>query len=286
VELVGVFDVRPESAREVAAQTGCRAFASIDALADACEALSIVVPAHLHHRVALPLLRQGKHLLIEKPLASTLAEARELIEAAEMQAVVLAVGHVERFSPALAAVDALPGPIRHLQARRHCPYPPVRPGLPPRGCEVSVAHDLMIHDLDLCLLLLGGEPVHVSAYGQCAPGPHADFLAAQLTYADGCVAEISASRLATAPVRELVVAKDSGHVAIDLRTRQATVRRFVDGMVVTTPFPVAQTNPLGDELADFCRAVRSASRPRTDGNTGLQALSLVEEVITAAQCGQ
>jgi predicted dehydrogenase len=112
-----------------------------------------------------------------------------------------------------------------------------------------------------------------------------DFLSAQLVYADGCVADIAASRLATEPVRELVVAKDSGHVAIDLRTREASIRRFVDGTLVTEPFPVAETNPLGDELADFCRAAQASSRPRTDGKTGLQALSLVQKVITAAQCG-
>jgi predicted dehydrogenase len=149
-----------------------------------------------------------------------------------------------------------------------------------------VAHDLMIHDLDLCLFLLGQEPIWISAYGQSAPGPHVDFLSAQLVYADGCVADIAASRLATEPVRELVVAKDSGHVAIDLRTREASIRRFVDGTLVTEPFPVAETNPLGDELADFCRAAQASSRPRTDGKTGLQALSLVQKVITAAQCGQ
>jgi len=288
VDLVGVFDVNRKSACEVAAQTGTKVFESIEGLANACAGLSVVVPAHLHHQVALPLLRAGKHLLVEKPLARTVAEGRELVAAAKEQGVVLAVGHVERFSPALAAAAEVPGPVRYFSARRCSPFPPARPNLPPRGCEVSVVHDLMIHDLDLCLALMGAAPVAISALAQSVLSTHEDFVAARLTFADGRVADITASRLAPAPVRELLLVKDAGHVSIDLRLRQATVQRFADGQSVGEAFPVQETNPLADELADFCAAARAvragrSARPQVDGQAGLQALELAEHILAAAR---
>jgi predicted dehydrogenase len=284
--LVGVYDVDPSAARGVAEQTGCRAFDSVDALAAEVDALSIVVPAHLHHAVAMPLLAQGKHLLVEKPLAATLPEAEEMVSAAAAAGVVLAVGHVERFSPALAAIEALPGPIRYLSARRDCPYPPPRPGLVARGCEVSVAHDLMIHDIDLCLSLFGDMPVSVAAYGQTALSDSPDFLAARLCFADGRIADLAASRVAPGPTRELLVVKDGGHVVIDLRTRTAVVRRFAGERVSTEAVDIPAGNPLADELADFCHAIRNVSSPRSAGKEALQALSVVEKVVTCATQGK
>lgn len=285
-ELVGVFDASRASAEEVAAQTGTRAFGSVAELAAACSGLSVAVPSCLHHRIALPLLQAGKHLLVEKPLAATVAEGRELVETAVAAGVVLAVGHVERFSPALAAVDALPGPVQYLCARRCMPYPPARPGTCPRGCDVSIAHDLMVHDADLCLALMGDEPVHVSAMAQTVFGGHEDYVSARLTFADGRMADLTASRLAAEPVRELLVAKAGGHAAIDLRLRQASVRQFVDHAVVCESFPVEETNPLADELADFCLAATGAlPGPRVDGRAGLRALALVEKILAAARAG-
>ena len=287
-DLVGVFDVNRESACKVAAQTGTKVFESIEDLANACAGLSVVVPAHLHHRVAMPLLGAGKHLLVEKPVASTVAEARELVAAARQRGLVLAVGHVERFSPALAAATEFPGPVRYFSARRCSPFPPARPNLPPRGCEVSVVHDLMIHDLDLCLMLMQATPVAISALARSVLSTHEDFVAARLTFADGRVADITASRLAEEPARKLLLAKDAGHVNIDLRLRQATVQRFADGQSVGEAFPVRETNPLADELADFCTAASAVragrpARPRVDGQAGLRALELAEDILAVAR---
>ena len=154
VELIGVYDAEPKAAAAIAKEFNTRAFPTIRELAEQCDALSVAVPATLHHQVAMELIALKKHILMEKPIASEVAEALEMVEAAEKENLVFAVGHVERFNPAMDFLEENKSRTLFIEAHRLAKYPPPRPGLHRRGTEVSVVLDLMIHDLDLILTMV------------------------------------------------------------------------------------------------------------------------------------
>jgi len=279
-ELVGVFDARPERAREIAAKYRTTAFDDLDRLAASVEALSVVVPTDLHHAVARRLLEAGRHLLIEKPIAATLAEAEDLVALAARRGAVLQVGHIERFNPALAALDPFAGPPRYIEARRLAPYPPPRPGgLRPRGTEVSVVLDLMIHDLDLILNLVRAPVVEVRAAGVAMLSPTEDFVNARLAFANGAVANVTASRLSPERARLLTVFYPEACVALDLMRQAAVVHRPAAAGLESAEAPIERQEPLRRELAAFLRCVRNRTPPEVDGAAALNALRLSFDIL-------
>jgi len=150
-ELVGVFDVDPNRAAEIAEKNDTRPFDSMEALAEAADAASIVVPTHLHHQTFQTLANHGLHMLMEKPIAVTTAEAEAMVALAREKEIILQVGHIERFNPVMPFLeDSMRAPT-FIEAIRMCAYPPLREGAPPRGTEVSVVLDMMIHDLEIIL---------------------------------------------------------------------------------------------------------------------------------------
>ena len=164
-ELVGVHDVNPARAQEIAERCRTRAFADLEALAAAVDAASVAVPTDLHHAVAMQLIRHGVHLLVEKPIAATTAEAEEMVAAAQQKDRVLQVGHVERFNPVMKFLEEHLSAPRFIEVIRLAPYPPPRETAAPRGTEVSVVLDLMIHDLDILLHLVRSRIKEVHAIG-------------------------------------------------------------------------------------------------------------------------
>ncbi len=289
--LVGVFDTRPERAAQVAAELGTRAFATLDALLDEAAAVSVVVPTPRHHAVGLAAMARGRHVLMEKPLAATIAEAQDLVAAAATAGVVLQTGHIERFNRAVRAAAAhLAGP-RYIESDRVAPF-----GL--RGSDVAVILDLMIHDLDLVLSLVREPVTDVRASGIGVLTSSVDIATARIEFASGAVANLTASRLARDRVRRLRIFQPSGYLSLDLaagggeflRLRPDALARLAAAgesapdlaqFVEQLPLDAPEGDALQLELAAFVRAARGEEPPAVSGEDGLEALRLAFRVMEA-----
>jgi predicted dehydrogenase len=286
-ELVGVTDVDIERAGQIAEEYGCEVFSSVSELAERVDALSVAVPTTEHCEVVSDLLERGTHVLVEKPLATSAAEGERLIEMADRAKVVLAVGHVERYNPVLACLDAVPGPPRFIAADRLASYPPARPGLPPRGTEVSVIHDLMIHDLDVILSLVDCAVVRVDAVGIAILSPTEDIVNARLVFENETVANLNASRVSRDRLRKIRVFKDTAYLSLDYQAQKGEMATVKDGAVEHASVPAGEGNALLCELEDFCRCVRATkdsgqvAQPRVCGRAGLRALALADRIAEA-----
>ena len=205
----GFYEANPDRAGTVERELGVRAYPTLDALLDDVDAVSIVVPTPKHHQVALAALAKGKHLLIEKPITVTLAEADELLALAEQKGATVQIGHIERFNRAIRA--ALPYVDRPLfiDSDRLAPFNP-------RGSDVAVVLDLMIHDIDLVLTLTGSPVKEVSAAGLPVLTPSIDIADARITFASGAVATITSSRVSKDRMRKLRIFQRNGYLSLDL----------------------------------------------------------------------
>jgi len=287
--LVGVFDPRVRRAAEIAARAGATAYGSLDRLLDDVEAVSVVVPASAHREVGLAAITRGRHVLIEKPLAADLAEAEELVAAAERAGVVLQAGHVERFN------GAVRGALRFLASPRHLDFHRAAPHRG-RGGDVCVVRDLMIHDLDLALWLAGGpvDAVEASIDGPEAPLP--DAVRARVVFESGAVAHFRASRCGHSRERRVRILQESGGLSLDLASGTGEFLRVrprsgvAPGEGAFHPSDSADririessaAEPLALELESFVRSVRTGQPPAVSGRDGLSALSLAFSVLEAA----
>jgi predicted dehydrogenase len=287
-ELVGVYDANPETARAVAAEFGTTAFLSTAELAAAVDGLSVAVPTDRHHDVVLPLLAGGTHVLVEKPIAHSSDSARAMVEVAAGRGLILAVGHVERFNPVVECLDRTPGEPRFIEAHRLAPYPPPRPGLKPRGTEVSVVLDLMIHDLDVILHLVRAPVQRVDAVGVPILSGSEDIANARVVFANGCVANITASRVSQERLRKIRVFKTQAYLSLDYQERKGETVYLKGSQLVRESVPIEDANALERELQDFCACIREvletgrAPAPRVSGEQGLQALALAEWILRSA----
>lgn len=214
-ELVGVHDPDSERAKTVGWETGAPHLDFADLLA-ASDALVIASPADTHHAIAAAALRAGKHVLVEKPIAATLAQADDLAALAADRKLVLQVGHLERFSAAFGAMEGKLGAPLYIEATRIAPFKP-------RGTDVSVILDLMIHDLDLILSLVASPIESVDAVGAAVASEHADIANARIRFVNGAVATITASRIAARTERRMRVFAQDGYLAMDFANRRVTV---------------------------------------------------------------
>jgi predicted dehydrogenase len=285
-ELVGIYDSNPKVAEVISNEFGVKIYETIESLSEASEALSIAVPSHLHHEVAVPLLKSGKHLLIEKPISTTVEEAEEMVKLAAENNVVLGVGHVERFNPVMVYLEQMADKARFLEVQRLAPYPPQRPGLHPRGTEVSVILDLMIHDIELILHLVDSEVEKIDANGLPAFSETEDIVNARIQFKNGCVANVNASRIAMKPMRRYNVFYTDAYLSLDyakgtgiLHTKDKENLR-----VLRETIPVDKHNALEKELEDFVSCVKEAietgNAPDTkvSGEKGLAALKIAIEI--------
>jgi predicted dehydrogenase len=287
-DLVGVFDTDPARAAAVATEVGTRAFAHLTDLLDAVQAVSVAVPTSFHREVGLACLGRGVSVLMEKPIAVTLAEADELLAEAARHDVIFAVGHIERFNRAIRAAQAyLEHPV-FLEGIRLAPFQP-------RGTDVAVVLDLMIHDLDLANHLVGGAaPTDVRASGVSVLSPHLDMVNARVEFEGGAVASITSSRVARERTRKLRLFQPSGYLSLDLATGTGQFMRLREGWrpgmgasleeiveIVTLETPDADA--LGLELAAFVSAVRGEPATIVPAREGRTALALALEVTAAVQ---
>jgi predicted dehydrogenase len=271
-ELVGVHDLDTERAKTVGWEAGApdRDFVSLLA---ACDALVIAAPAEAHHALAVAALRAGKHVLVEKPIAATLAQADELAAIAAERRLVLQVGHLERFSAAFGAMEGRLGAPLYLEATRIAPFKL-------RGTDVSVILDLMIHDLDLILSLVASPIESVDAVGVAVASEHADIANARIRFQNGAVATITASRIAARTERRLRVFAQDGYLGVDFANRRLSV--IARGRGVPVPgvagFGMQEVSwqdhdSLAAEHAAFVASVLDGAPVLVDAAAGRRALA-------------
>ncbi len=278
VELVGVYDADPARAREIADRYHTRVYATIESLADDVAAASIVVPTDRHYDVFQHLLGKGVHMLVEKPIASSYAQAQAMVDAADAADIVLQVGHVERFNPVLAFLDENLTRPRFIEATRLAPYPPLREGAAPRGTEVSVVLDLMIHDLDIILHLAKSPVTAINATGVAVLSPTEDIANARLNFASGCVANVTASRISQDKLRKIRVFQDDTYLSLDYMNQAGQLCRKTAKGIEATTVPIEKDEPLAAELASFANCVRHRRDPVVTGRHGTEALRLAVDI--------
>ena len=288
-EVVGIFDVQKENAEKVGAEFGLTVFDSWQELAEKCDALSVAVPATYHSSTVIPLLEMGKHVLVEKPIDAGILGAKEMVACAEKNAVVLGVGHTERFNPAMDFYEASGVEPYFIDINRLAGYPPSRPGLHPRGTEVSVILDLMIHDIELVLAMVKSEVKSYEVVAAPVLSPGEDFASVRLTFANGCSANITASRISAAPMRQVNVFGKNMNCSLDFGSPKGCVTVVENGALVHKNVEFAAKNALADELEDFIRAVKATKATgkvvptKVPGTAGLAALELAIALEDAAR---
>jgi predicted dehydrogenase len=279
VELVGVVDAHPETARRVAKELGVAAFTDYRELLDAgrVDLVSVASTTETHHAVARDCLAAGVHVLAEKPITVTVAQADELVALADAKKLVLQVGHLERFNPAwLAVKDKITRPV-FIEAHRMAPFKA-------RGIDVSVVLDLMIHDLDLILPLVGCPVADLRASGVSVLTDGIDIANARIEFANGCVANLTASRTSTASLRRLRVFQHHEYISIDFGDRRIGISRKREALVEGEPPLDTETfqQPPGDalmtEIVAFVDAVRNGTPPVVSGREGRDALAIALEI--------
>jgi predicted dehydrogenase len=288
VRLVGVCDIEAGRAAKLAAELGTAAFVEMDDLLGKVEAVTVAVPTPAHAEVGMRALELGIPVLMEKPLAATLGEADRLIAAARRQRLQLQVGHIERYNRALRAAEPyLDGP-RYLESQRLAPFQP-------RGTDVAVVLDLMIHDLDLVLHLTGGSTAtEVRASGISVLSPHLDLANARVEFANGAVAQATASRVARERVRRLRLFQPNGYFSLDLasgggefmRVRtgwQPGTGRELSDVVERIVLEAPEADALALELQSFVHAVRGEREVVVRGEEGRAALALALRVADAVR---
>ncbi|MCL4800870.1 MAG: Gfo/Idh/MocA family oxidoreductase [Burkholderiales bacterium] len=281
--LVAVVDSDAETARKVGAELDVPALTDFREILGEVDAVSLAVPTPQHYAIGAELMQRGVHLLVEKPIAATIPEARELVAIARRKGCVLQVGHLERFNPAvLAAVSRLKTP-RFIEASRLAPYQR-------RGSDVSVVLDLLIHDIDLIQELVGRPIESIDAVGATVFSGETDIVNARLRFEGGCVANTTASRISLKQERKLRIFQDDAYLSIDLHQKILTVVRRKDVAPVESPAQVAieeesfdQGDALLVEIEAFLRAIREGTEPIVTGEHGLRALETAMRITELVQ---
>lgn len=302
VDLVAVADPNEQQGRAVADERGTRWVADYRELLEEVDAVSIVVPTFLHRHVATTCLAAGVPSLVEKPLAGTVRDGRVIADTAAAHHVLLQVGHIERFNPAFREAQSRTTEPKYIRAERFSPYAF-------RSTDIGAVHDLMIHDIDLVLTLARSTVCRVEAFGICVLGGHEDTVNARLTFASGCVADLTANRVSPRFRRHLHIWSQSGCLDADLQTRELThyrpSDRLLDGELpcelsrqpgadiaalkdavfgeyieVETPL-LPEVDQLTAEISSFVTAIRSGAAPAVDGAAGLAALDVADRVVAA-----
>ncbi|MGH6715927.1 MAG: Gfo/Idh/MocA family oxidoreductase [Bradyrhizobium sp.] len=277
VSLVGVVDPLPAHRNRATECTGCRAFAELDALvAQGVDAVTIAAPTHLHHEIALACIAQGIHVMVEKPIASSVEEGREIVAAARRTGVTLMVGHVERFNPAVPAIkQALAGEdILSIAITRVGPFPP-------RMSNVGVVIDLAVHDIDLIRWFTESDIVEVQPQLSSAVAEREDIALLQFRTASGVLAHINTNWLTPFKARSVTVATRGKYVMGDLLTRQVTecFGFKPDGSYSMRHLSVGHDEPLRAELLAFLHAVRSGTTPAVTGDEGVASLEIATRCL-------
>src|ERR1051325_3752273 len=300
VEFAGVYDTNPKPTRAYAEQFRVRAFRSLEEAAQYSDALNVVTPTTTHFEIAKPLLECGKHLLIEKPMTDDIAEAAELVALSQQNRCVVQVGHIERFNPVFKYLASVATEPRFIESHRLSPFPA-------RSTDVGVVLDLMIHDLDIVLAFVNSPVVSVDAVGIPVLSKSEDIANARLKFANGCIANLTVSRVSVERLRKIRVFSEgpmTSYISLDYRAQEGFIYRLAhDGepesslfkkllhakdssivsqfggkKIVGEPVPITKEEPLRLELQHFVECVREQQKPLVDGEAAMRALDLAFDI--------
>jgi predicted dehydrogenase len=284
-ELTGIYDNDAKRAAEIAAKHGCKVFDSPEALGAACDAVSVVVPTDLHAMVALPLLAQGCHLLIEKPICASLEEAEKVLAAAQAAGRLVQVGHIEHFNPVMSFLEKHINHPGYITAERLAPYTT-------RGTEVGVVLDLMIHDIGIVLALTKSPIRKIDSVGISVLSKTEDIANARIEFESGCVANLSASRMSLKKNREIRVFQDNAYLSLDFMNQKGHLVKKSDliayglklkvglakagdaSSIPVNDIPIEKGEPLAIELAHFVDSVTRLQQPKVGAALGKSALEV------------
>lgn len=284
-ELVGIYEANDARAAEICAKYNCRRFASIEELGESCDAVSVVVPTDKHAEVAIPLLQKGAHLLIEKPLCASLEEAERVLAAAQTSKRIVQVGHIEHFNPVMSFLEKEISEPRYITAERLAPYQP-------RGTEVGVVLDLMIHDIGIVLALVKSPIAKIDSVGVTVLSKSEDIANARIEFTNGCVANLSASRMSLKKAREIRIFQDDAYLSLDfmnqaghlvkksdivayaVKMKIGLVKAGDSSAIPVRDIPIEKGEPLALELAHFVESVAKAKQPKVGAALGKSALEV------------
>lgn len=296
-ELVGFYDPNPENARQASMQYNIPAFSDVDSLLEAVDVVDIVTPTTTHYALAEKAIMAGKHVFIEKPLTHTLQEAEKLIKLSKAHQVQVQVGHVERFNPALLAMEEIALQPMFIEAHRLAAFNP-------RGTDVSVILDLMIHDLDIILSLVNSPVKHVDASGVAVVSETPDIANARIEFENGCIVNLTASRISLKQMRKMRLFQRDAYISLDFLDKKAQVIRLFDkddpslpaetsGMELPTERgtkllvldnpEIESGNAIQLELETFAASIQGNTRPKVDIEDGYQALKLAYQIIACIE---
>ena len=305
VEFVGLYDPNLERAREIAEKNGVRALESMEAALEQADGVSIVTPTVTHHELASKFLKAGCHVLVEKPITDEADRAAELVQLAQENDRVLQVGHVERFNPVFDYLQSVAKEPRFIETHRLSPYPA-------RSMDIGVVLDLMIHDLDVVLAFVDSPVKEVDGVGVPVLSASEDIANARLKFENGCVANLTVSRVSPERMRKIRVfsgGETTSYVSLDYQKQEgyiyriaadgaeesslwqkllhakdsAIVSEFGGKKVVREPVPIAKDEPLKLELQHFVECVRERQTPKVSGEAGRQALEVALEITRQIQ---
>ena len=273
--LTAVVDINEERAAEIARGSGTTALTDYRELSGQVDGVVVAVPTELHAEIAVSFLERGTPVLVEKPMSRTLADADRMIAAAAAGNAVLAVGHTERHNPAVAIALRLVKAPRFIEVHRLSAFPD-------RSLDIDVVFDLMIHDLDVILAIVGPEVVSIEAVGVPVLTPKYDIANVRLRFASGCIANITASRISKDRVRKIRFFQPDAYLSVDYASQEVEgyrlVRKEPRPDIQGGAIPVERDEPLRRELADFIRAIRGQGPPLVDGAAGRRALMLASQI--------
>ncbi len=270
-EFSAIYDVDLAKANAIAKKYRVRPAQSLDEFVEMVDAASIATPTNTHYEVARSLLARGKHLLIEKPITDNAAHAGELAELAAQNGLILQVGHVERFNPVLSALEERLTHPRFIEAHRLSPYPE-------RSTDIGVVLDLMIHDLEIILHLVRSPVQTIDAVGVAVLSRGEDIANARLRFENGCVANITSSRISPERMRKIRVFQEDAYLSLDYEKQSGEIYRRAEGRITREKVEIAREEPLKHQLVSFVECARSGRQPRVSGFQAIAALELAIEI--------
>ena len=278
-ELVAVVDLDHERAAQVAEKVGARSCSDFREILGQVDAVSIVVPTQSHYEVAKAFLEKGVHVLLEKPITTTLTEADELIRIAASMKAVFQVGHLERFNPAVLALDGVVSKPGFIESIRIAPFKP-------RGTDVNVVLDLMIHDIDIIQNIVGSKAEHINSIGTPVFSEEEDIANARIQFANGCIANVTASRISLKSERKMRIFQPDAYISVDFQNKTFAVFRKGDGEmfpgvpnITKEEHSFGQTDALKSEIEAFLDSIATGKPPVVSGEDGRQALETALKII-------
>jgi predicted dehydrogenase len=270
-QFTAIYDVDEARANAIGKKYGVTPAKSLEQFAEMIDAASVATPTSTHHQVAHPLLSRGKHLLIEKPITENTRDASELAELAARERLVLQVGHVERFNPILSALEARLTHPRFIEAHRLSPYPD-------RSTDIGVVLDLMIHDLEIILHLVNSPVQTIDAVGVPVLSRGEDIANARLRFENGCVANITSSRISPERMRKIRVFQEDAYLSLDYQNQSGEIYRRADGRITRDKVQIEREEPLKRQLMSFIECASTGRAPRVSGFQATAALELAVEI--------